>query len=568
MSFSVDLWNSFEFVENNFLLHHRGLKDFIFMMTERHNSEMANASVLKKIHELNFAVTTFDSLFDGIIGFKGDMLNQYNYTVEFCNGIKDEILIPLTTLYEQLQTKITRISNTMKNIDKTYSSAISRLEANKIKFHSSARAAEEHKLRCEASKRSDKVNAELKAKFEMKAMEALKLAKETENAYVNSLNLANATQEVYIEVKKKCLNDIQDLEEELGESIKDSLRKYVIFQVAYLRNMQYDIEKKAKLMESINIRKDVRNFINKNATNALPPYKFEFMPFVSDFDANSNSYANSDINLNIIPKEIVSNVKTFISNVFFSDSPTETNITEIKTQNEIDNIVSAVYQGKAIPTQLHNVISQYIRNKKTRKIMLQYLNQVRVKGVFTLDEVSYNTIGDILIECLNVLQLERDFESVKMIINLSITLYKTNLQANKPRIFLYSYIETHTIWRSENFWKELIKYNIIEEMHNQKSYNIYNNESVDEKNVRIRKIAENQCVSTLYNMISFGVDSNIMKKCVGYFEEYYEMSKEEVDSMMKMINEYEKKKIEQDKEKEKETQPPSDKSTIDKSTNS
>ena len=61
-------------------------------------------------------------------------------------------------------------------------------------------------------------------------------------------------------------------------------------------------------MESINIRKDVKNFINKNATNALPPYKFEFMPFVSDFDANPNSYANSDINLNIIPKEIVSNV--------------------------------------------------------------------------------------------------------------------------------------------------------------------------------------------------------------------------------------------------------------------
>ena len=35
--------------------------------------------------------------------------------------------------------------------------------------------------------------------------------------------------------------------------------------------------------------------------------------------------------------------------------------------------------------------------------MLQYLNQVRVKGVFTLDDVSYNTIGDILIECLKVL---------------------------------------------------------------------------------------------------------------------------------------------------------------------
>ena len=49
------------------------------------------------------------------------------------------------------------------------------------------------------------------------------------------------------------MNGIQDLEEELGNNIKDSLRKYVIFQVAFLRNMQYDIEKKAKLMESINI---------------------------------------------------------------------------------------------------------------------------------------------------------------------------------------------------------------------------------------------------------------------------------------------------------------------------
>ena len=161
------------------------------------------------------------------------------------------------------------------------------------------------------------------------------------------------------------MNGIQDLEEELGNNIKDSLRKYVIFQVAFLRNMQYDIEKKAKLMESINIRKDIKTFINKNATNALPPYKFEFIPYVSDFDITRNQLANE-----IIPKDIVSNVKTFISNVFFNESPIEGDISQSKTQNEIDNMVSSIYQGKQIPDEFHKMISNFIRNKKTRKMML------------------------------------------------------------------------------------------------------------------------------------------------------------------------------------------------------
>ena len=74
----------------------------------------------------------------------------------------------------------------------------------------------------------------------------------------------------------------------------------------------------------------------------------------------------------------------------------------------------------------------------------------------------------------------------------------------------------------------------------------------------------NRIVNLLYE--SSTKDDKIWKLFAKY--EAGEMSKEEVDSMMKMINEYEKKTIEQDKEKEKESQPPSDKSTIDKSTNS
>jgi hypothetical protein len=73
----------------------------------------------------------------------------------------------------------------------------------------------------------------------------LKEAKEAERQYLHNITITNNSMEVYVETMKRILNEFQGLEEKLIESIKDSLRKYVIYQVALIRNFQYDIEKKA-----------------------------------------------------------------------------------------------------------------------------------------------------------------------------------------------------------------------------------------------------------------------------------------------------------------------------------
>ena len=86
-------------------------------------------------------------------------------------------------------------------------------------------------------------------------------------------------QEEYIEIKKKNLNQFQKIEEDMGINIKDSLRKYVIFKISYLRNLQYDLDKKTKLIENINIRKDILDYIIKNSTNAMPPEKYKYSEY-------------------------------------------------------------------------------------------------------------------------------------------------------------------------------------------------------------------------------------------------------------------------------------------------
>ena len=98
-------------------------------------------------------------------------------------------------------------------------------------------------------------------------LDSLKKAKEFEKTYVELIDKTNNLQDDNIEIKKRNLNEIQDIEQEIGENIKNSFRKFIVFQVAYLRNIQYDIKKKSSIFENININRDINNYINNNKMN-------------------------------------------------------------------------------------------------------------------------------------------------------------------------------------------------------------------------------------------------------------------------------------------------------------
>jgi hypothetical protein len=103
------------------------------------------------------------------------------------------------------------------------------------------------KLQSETAKINTNLSYEQKNKSEARCQQALKDAKEAERAYMQNINIANNLMDIYVDTMKKVLNQFQSLEEKLIDNIKDALRKYVIYQVALVRNMQYDIEKKANV---------------------------------------------------------------------------------------------------------------------------------------------------------------------------------------------------------------------------------------------------------------------------------------------------------------------------------
>jgi len=552
MHYSVELWSNYNKVYQQFNSHIQGLNDLIVMFTERYKSKLNLAENLKKLSESKNQITTFESLNEGILGFKGDMYNQFNYLSELLLGMKDEIIKPLSSAYKTFCKKIDNNLSETSTINDEYQNSIRQMEIYKNKFHSSVYSAEQSKLKVEYYKKkinsindSDKnpKNKEIKdnciinlKKEENRANNFLKEAKNNEIDYITLINNTNILQDEYIEIKKRNLNEIQELEEELGEVIKDSLRKFIIFQVAYLRNMQYDVDKKVKILEGINIRSDIQKFINSNKKDTIPPKKFEYIPYTSKLDIKEEPKGKQT--KQIIPPEIGKEVNNFISNVFPSNRFNEIKFLKIKEKVDVEQIASKIFNEEKLNFVDTQEITKLIIKKRTRRLLLHEINNLKNKkeNETCISDNAYDTINDIFKECLNLVQNDKDFETAKIIINLSKDIFRQINDENDEKICLLSDLKGEKTIKSFEFWKDLINYEIIERMHKEKIANIKNKK---EGKININQIVLEIINLYLQNMINFYCKPNCIRQIIETFNDYYHLDEKNIKDINQIIDNYE-----------------------------
>ena len=538
MSYSVDLWNSYNKLEQQLESHLKGLKTFIYIFSEYYSCQQTFSKDLKRLSDYlkNNSITTFESLNEGIISFQNDLLNQHDNLKENLNNIKEEIISPLKELKEKITKRKNNNLNEMLMNEKTYNNCLSQFENAKMKFHKSVKEVEQNKLEIEIIKK-EKYPQDKITEQEIKTLNLLKTAKENEKNYISLINDINNKQDEYIEIKKKNLNELKDMEEEIGLFIKDSLRKYIVYQVSYIRNFQYDIDKKAKIMENVNIIKDINEFIYKNTTKDIPPFKHDYIPYLSELNKNK-------MNLKI-DKNILNDINNFIENNFTSNKTKEMIIFKNKNNLEIESISEEIFISKI---NIENFdknkierIKNYAKNKKERRELLKNMNDLRrIKGL-NINDIAYENIGKIFNLCLNdIIQNnieDIDYISIIKIISLSSSLYKISENSNE-KIFLNRYIKNHKIWKRYEIWKGIIKYSINEEMHNQKNFNRYNEENIENKKQRINNIVKFQISSYLNNMIYFDIKNNIIDDIISEFKYYYDLEPNIIEEFKKIIQNY------------------------------
>ena len=516
MNYSVELWNSYNKVENNFLFHLRGLKDFIYLIKEISKSFASLSLNLKKLKEINLNITTNESLSQGIEQFKQNIFYFYSSLELFISKMNSEIIIPLNNYQEMTLKKLNNNYKETLNSEKNYEAYLTQIEFTRDKFHSRVKQLEDKMLEKEMNigKNEDqkKIN-----KLEEQIKENLGYAKESEKIYLSYIKYTNRIQEEFIEIKKKNLNEIQNMEIDLGKNIKTSLIKFFTYENNFLKNMIDDMEKKEKLMDNIDVVKDIDIFIKNNKTNDLPPYPLEYVPYTTT--AKNEKIKNE--------------IKKFF--------PDEKDISSLKTKmdKEIEKFLDSILDGedeKIIGANEKNM--KIVSNKTYRRIFLNYLNKLRTNTNITLDDSTFKIIGNLLNECLNNAYKEKDFVCIKLIIIITTNLFKLNKISNNPRVFLHEYIKNNSVWKDIKFWENLIKYDINEEMHNQKKYYLYSEENELLTNIRIKDIIKKQVSSNLYNMNLFEINSSLMFKIINYFSNYYELQSSVVEFLNNIVKNY------------------------------
>jgi hypothetical protein len=514
------------------------------MIKELNKSMKIFSDNLKKVYDMNLSITTNESLSIGIENFHNFIFTQFNTLDKYISTINTEIINPLNTLQEIILKKLNSNYKETISTEKNYESYITQIDFTRNKFHSRAKQVEFKLLELEMFKNNkdndEDINDDFRRneidKMEEEVNNLISFAKDSEKIYLSYIKYTNRIQEDFIEIKKKNLNEIQSLEIQLGEKIKNCLNKYYILQSNYCKNLNFETEKKIKLLEDVDINNDISIYIKNNRTNEIPPFKFDYVPYICKLDKqnNNNDETIKDINLK---------VKEKITQLF----PEEKDISALKTKTdkEIENFIDSILNGEK-----ENVINaneenlKIISNKNLRRLFLKQLNKLRNNTHIVLNDISYKIIGNLLKECITHSYKDKDYISIKLIMVISTNLFKINKISNRPRIFLHNFLINNQIWKDYYFWESLIKYDIIEEMHNQKKYNLFLEENDVLKNLRIKDIVKSQLNTNIYNMITLEVNTSLMNKIINYFSNYYKLQKNVIESLNKIINNYKSKKIE------------------------
>ena len=135
MNYSVELWDSYNKVENNLLFHLRGLKDFIYMIKELNKSIKIFSDNLKHIYGMNLRITTNESLSIGIDNFRNNLFFHYNLLERYLSSMNSEIITPLNNLQETILKKLNANYKETTNAEKNYESYINQVDFTRNKFH-------------------------------------------------------------------------------------------------------------------------------------------------------------------------------------------------------------------------------------------------------------------------------------------------------------------------------------------------------------------------------------------------------------------------------------------------
>ena len=558
LSYKKDLWMYFESINSKFIKDRQKAKSLMYIISQKSILTEEYSNNLDLLYnqffiELNYFLddeainnnTNPKYILDNVLSIyleniKNESILLKNYSKVVKNKILNNLEQNMKVQYE-MNVHLNELFNTYENLFKTIIQNLNKYKENYEKtgklVEKSKKDYEIMKEEIDNQKEKNEANVLKYKKCKEENNQRIKEAKDKQKKYEDYIVIANEERKKYIELSEKVYDLAQQLDNEYINLIKNNMTSLLNKQNELFNIIVQENENLLKNIDKINFDLELEHFVKSKFPKFSKPKPFiyeQYTPYL--FLRERNKRDNSNVKNSDIYKNIVHD----LNHLFISDkyklNNNEINIKinseENKEANKIGNmninkiniddldyirnIVHEIWNSKKIEFKK---VNKLLKNEELRILILREINQYRNEGIFLLDKISYDNLAKLFNIIINNSKKVKDYESIKTCMILSTTFYKKL----DDKISLQKEIMKNEIWKSPNFWEEIIDYSIKEEINNSKGYLIFLEENEEKRKERVKYSANSVTTTFLYNMTLFQVPKKEKKNIIDLFIKNYEI---------------------------------------------
>ena len=558
LSYKKDLWMYFESINSKFIKDRQKAKSLMYIISQKSILTEEYSNNLDLLYnqffiELNYFLddeainnnTNPKYILDNVLSIyleniKNESILLKNYSKVVKNKILNNLEQNMKVQYE-MNSHLNELFNTYENL---FKKVIQNLNKYKENYEKTGKLVEKSKKDYEImkeeidnQKEKNEANMLKYKKCKEENNQRIKEAKDKQKKYEDYIVIANEERKKYIELSEKVYDLAQQLDNEYINLIKNNMTSLLNKQNELFNIIVQENENLLKNIDKINFDLELEHFVKSKFPKFSKPKPFiyeQYTPYL--FLRERNKRDNSNVKNSDIYKNIVHD----LNHLFISDkyklNNNEINIKinseENKEANKIGNmninkiniddldyirnIVHEIWNSKKIEFKK---VNKLLKNEELRILILREINQYRNEGIFLLDKISYDNLAKLFNIIINNSKKVKDYESIKTCMILSTTFYKKL----DDKISLQKEIMKNEIWKSPNFWEEIIDYSIKEEINNSKGYLIFLEENEEKRKERVKYSANSVTTTFLYNMTLFQVPKKEKKNIIDLFIKNYEI---------------------------------------------
>ena len=501
MSFATELTSKFDLVDRHSVEKRKSVEEFIQLLRERAFHEETYAKGLDRIGNHTYFVATQGTLAHAISAMKNDCLNKSMQAKLLAENIHSDLVESLKTLVKAQTQAIKKSSTEGKRLNKDLESLRDKHNKAYARYWRACKDSEELTILLEEQR---DMPAERRVKALSKLVMMKKEVDESVRQYQNSIEAYNIFRKHYDELmvtstQSKILEIYQRQEEARLEGMKDSLRKLVVYETASLRNLQYDIDNLAHAMESVNIKSDIRLFIEQNqSTGKESP--LVFVPYQGTHPAFTG--------LGPAPPMVT---LPHASARGASDlSPAQ-----------LDAIVEKAWSGAPYDSEDEANFRAAVKEPAGRRIWAESITSRRLAGRFSLSKPALELVTEQVLQILTDGFSQHDAGVVKVVIAAASSFY---CEIEDSKVFLLGRIAQHPAWQQPLYWEQAIEIAIEEDMKR-------GNGNIES----IRNAAFCQLGSFAHSMLTFSVDKLLTNELISKLACKYDLPDEDLTTLSDIV---------------------------------